>query len=182
MRLRFGTVATLRLAAMLSVLGVAIAAPAISTGAHAQSVQTVALGASTTNGYGVGRGAAFPARLEALLRARGINATVINEGINGDTTRGMLARLDSAVPAGTKVVLLQKISENDRKRRIYDTAANAAEITRTLQARGIKVIVFSRRWAGGRVQADGEHPDAAGQEVIAQRLLPLVLGAIGRRK
>jgi acyl-CoA thioesterase-1 len=37
-----------------------------------------------------------------MLRAKGINVEVVNAGINGDTTEGMLDRLDSAVPSGTK--------------------------------------------------------------------------------
>jgi acyl-CoA thioesterase-1 len=153
----------------------------IHSEAHAQSVRIVALGASTTNGKGVGRAAAFPARLQGLLRARGVNAAVTNEGINGDTTRGMRSRLDSAVPAGTRVVILQKAPGNDNKKRVYDGAANVAAITRTLQGRGIKVIVITRAWAGGKVQPDG-HPNAAGHQAIAKRLLPLVLAAIGRGK
>ena len=36
-----------------------------------------------------------------------MNARVANAGINGDTTAGMLRRLDRAVPAGTRVVILQ---------------------------------------------------------------------------
>jgi acyl-CoA thioesterase-1 len=64
----------------------------------AQAATVVALGASNTYGKGVSRGQAYPAQLEALLRARGLNARVINAGINGDTTGGMLARLNSAVP------------------------------------------------------------------------------------
>jgi acyl-CoA thioesterase I len=94
----------------------ALAIPAIWSEAHAQSVKIVALGASSTNGYGVGRSAAFPAQLEVMLRTRGINATVINEGINGDTTSGMRARLDSAVSAGTRVVILQHVPANNAKR------------------------------------------------------------------
>jgi len=63
----------------------------------AQAATVVALGASNTYSKGVSRGQAYPAQLEALLRASGLNARVINAGINGDTTGGMLARLNSAV-------------------------------------------------------------------------------------
>ena len=61
----------------------------------------VALGASNTYGKGVARNQAFPAQLEAILRAKGLNVRVINAGINGDTTEGMLQRMDGAVPNGT---------------------------------------------------------------------------------
>src|ERR1700761_2900648 len=81
----------------------------------AQAATVVALGASNTFGKGVSRGQAYPAQLEALLRAKGLNVRVINAGINGDTTGGMLARLDRVVPKGTSVVILQP-GGNDRRK------------------------------------------------------------------
>ncbi|MEH2513644.1 lysophospholipase L1-like esterase [Nitrobacteraceae bacterium AZCC 1564] len=42
-----------------------------------------------------------------MLRARGLDVNVINAGISGDTTGGMLARLDSAVPS----VVVQKFAQ-----------------------------------------------------------------------
>src|ERR1700678_1269151 len=68
--------------------------------AGAATAQIVAFGASNTAGYGVGSDAAWPARLEAMLRAKGYQATVANAGISGDTTAGMLERLDSGGPGG----------------------------------------------------------------------------------
>jgi len=81
----------------------------------AQAATVVALGASNTFGKGVSRSQAYPAQLEGLLRAKGLNARVINAGINGDTTGGMLARLDRMVPKGTSVVILQP-GGNDRRK------------------------------------------------------------------
>src|SRR5262249_62044821 len=72
----------------------------------ADAATIVALGASNTYGKGVSRSEAYPAQLEALLRARGYNARVVNAGISGDTTGGMLGRLDGAGPGGTGLVLL----------------------------------------------------------------------------
>src|SRR5260370_30047889 len=54
-------------------------------------------GDSLTAGYGVPAGQAFPARLEAWLRERGIAAPGVNAGASGDTTAGCLARLGWAV-------------------------------------------------------------------------------------
>src|SRR3979411_80107 len=76
------------------------------------NAQIVALGASSTAGYGVGAAAAFPAQLEAILRAKGRPMSVSAAGVSGDTTGGMLARLSGAVPAGTKIVILP-IAGND---------------------------------------------------------------------
>ena len=58
-------------------------------------------------GMGVANEAAYPVQLEAMLRAKGYRGRVLNSGISGDTTAGMLARLDSAVPPDTRVVILQ---------------------------------------------------------------------------
>jgi acyl-CoA thioesterase-1 len=85
--------------------------------AHAQTqtrVTIVALGASNTEGWSVFASEAYPAKLQALLNARGIEAAVINAGIAGDTTGGMLARLERAVPAGTHVVILQPGTNDER--------------------------------------------------------------------
>jgi acyl-CoA thioesterase-1 len=84
-------------------------------GGVADAATGVALGASNTFGKGVSRGQAYPAQLEVLLRARGISVHVVNAGINGNTTGEMLARLDSAVPKGTRVVILQP-GGNDRRK------------------------------------------------------------------
>src|SRR5260370_16370395 len=72
----------------------------------AQAATVVALGASKTFVKGVSRSQAYPAQLEALLRTKGLNARVINAGINGDTTGGMLARLYRVVPKGPTVFIL----------------------------------------------------------------------------
>src|ERR1700730_10492515 len=85
-----------------------------AVGAEAASINIVALGASGTAGRGQGRHSggvspeeAFPAQLESMLRARGYDAHVTNAGVAGYTTDGMLARLDSSVPDGTRLVILQ---------------------------------------------------------------------------
>jgi acyl-CoA thioesterase I len=75
--------------------------------ASADAATIVALGASNTYGKGVARNQAYPAQLEAILRAKGLSVHVVNAGINGDTTEGMLGRLASAVPNGTSAVILQ---------------------------------------------------------------------------
>jgi acyl-CoA thioesterase-1 len=79
----------------------------LASEAHSQPILVVALGDSNTAGFGVGREYAFPARLEAMLRQSGYDLQVANAGISGDTLGGMLARLDTSVPAGTRIVIVQ---------------------------------------------------------------------------
>jgi acyl-CoA thioesterase I len=147
----------------------------------AQGVFVVALGASQTYGKGVSRSEAFPAQLEALLRVQGYNARVINAGVNGDTTRGMLARLDRAVPRGANVVILQP-GGNDWRQGLQDErAGNIAEIENRLRTRGVKVVMLENgTWRGLPRQADGQHLTSEGYRTLAQWLLPEVISAIGR--
>jgi acyl-CoA thioesterase-1 len=143
--------------------------------------QVVALGASQTYGKGVGRSQAYPAQLESMLRGKGYNVRVENAGINGDTTDGMLSRLGSAVPSGTKVVILQPGGNDMRKGTGADRGANISAIVQRLNARGIKVIMLENgNFAGLPHQPDGQHLTAEGYPAIAQRMLPQVASAMGR--
>jgi acyl-CoA thioesterase I len=161
-------VAKLSLLLLLGVLS------ATST-AHAATV--VALGASNTFGKGVSRSQSYPAQLEALLRARGLNVTVINAGINGDTTGGMLARLDRVVPKGTSVVILQP-GGNDRRKLAPD---NTAAIQSRLNAMGIKVVMLPNGMLHGLPhQPDGQHLTPEGYHMLAQELVGQVAAALGK--
>src|SRR4051812_15584119 len=68
----------------LMVACVAWFAPAPAEAAD-RPVQVVALGDSLTAGYGLPGDAAFPARLEKALRAKGLSVEVANAGVSGDT-------------------------------------------------------------------------------------------------
>jgi acyl-CoA thioesterase I len=116
----------------------------LTSGISEAATRIVALGASDTRGKGVALSQAYPAQLEARLRAGGYDARVINAGVNGDTTGGMLARLNSVVSAGTTLVILQP-GGNDARRNIApeQTAANLDAILSRLHTRGIKVLMFN---------------------------------------
>jgi acyl-CoA thioesterase-1 len=143
--------------------------------AHAATV--VALGASNTYGKGVARNQAFPAQLEAILRAKGLNVRVVNAGINGDTTEGMLRRMDRVVPNGTNAVILQP-GGNDRRK---GSADRTAEIQSRLSGRGIQVIMLpNNMFRGLPHQPDGQHLTPEGYHMLAESLASQVAGAIGR--
>ncbi len=141
--------------------------------------QVVALGASVVQGYGVSSGEAFPEQLQAMLHAKGKQYTVTNQGVSGDTTSGVLARLDSAVPQGTRIVILM-IGGNDVRRggSVADAQAGVSQITSRLQARKIRVInaapLYRAARSKGMVLPDGIHLTAAGQKYIASALLPSI--------
>jgi acyl-CoA thioesterase I len=158
----------------------------LASGVHPSFAQIVAFGASNTAGFGVGSGAAWPARLEELLHAKGYNVSVANAGISGDTTTGMLGRVDSAVPRGTKLVLLAITNYNDSHRGVDPSrhTANSASIVGHIRALGAKVIMVRFSEVPGRNyrQRDGRHLTAEGHVLLAERLLPHVVAALGRAR
>ena len=162
----------------LGILGSLVLLATLSFGvASADAATVVALGASNTYGKGVARNQAYPAQLEAILRAKGLNVHVVNAGINGDTTEGMLGRLDGAVPNGTKAVILQP-GGNDRRK---GSADRTAEIQSRLSARGITVIMLGNNMLSGLPhQPDGQHLTPEGYHMLAEQLASQAAAAIGR--
>ena len=150
---------------------------------HAATVNIVVFGASNVAGRGVGSSAAFPAQLEGMLRAKGYDVRVVNAGINRDTSAGMLSRLNSAVPDGTQIAIVQTPTRNDQLRGAQGTTENMGTITSRLRARGIKVILIQGlilSVLSTHRQADGIHLTEQGHAVVAARLLPQVISAIGK--
>lgn len=140
--------------------------------------QVVALGASNVAGQGVGQSSAFPAVMERLLQAQGIRVRVSNQGISGDTTDGMLRRLDSAVPNGTKVVILHPGGNDSSPARRQQ---NVRAMMVRLNSRGVKVVnaqPMVRSALQRYAQHDGVHLTAQGHQVVARALLDVVRQAL----
>ena len=150
--------------------------------AGAAHAQIVALGASNVAGRGVNSSEVFSAQLERMLAGKGYNVHVANAGINGNTNADMLARLDQAVPSGTRIVLLGTLGGRYNARRLGqgDQKAEFASIMARLRSRGIKIIpVTAAGVTRKHLQADGVHLTAEGHAVVAARLLPPVIRALG---
>jgi acyl-CoA thioesterase I len=109
-------------------------------------IKIVALGDSLTAGFNLPASAAFPARLEQALRAKGFAVEVANAGVSGDTASGGLARLDWSVPDGTAAVIVE-LGANDMLRGIDPKVTQHAleEIVRRLSERRIAVLVAGMR-------------------------------------
>ena len=105
-------------------------------------MKIVALGDSLTAGYGLDGNLAFPAKLAAALKAKGVAATVANAGVSGDTSTGGLERLDWSVPDGTQAVIVE-LGANDALRGIDPALTEKAidTILTRLQARKIPVLL-----------------------------------------
>jgi len=170
------------LAAVTAAVAIAVAAWIGEAAATSRPVTIVAIGASNTSGWGVGGEAAYPARLEALLRERGYHTTVINAGVPFQTTYWMLGRIDRDVPDGTRLVIIQP-GGNDL--RFFGSKANRAAnieaMVAKLRARGIQSIVYDPVFAPEDYQWDRIHLNARAHAKVAQDLLPEVIEAIDPR-
>src|SRR5262245_18676471 len=115
-------------------------------GAADGPVKLVALGDSLTAGFNLPASAAFPARLERALRAKGHAVEIANAGVSGDTASGGLARLDWSVPDGTAAVIVE-LGANDMLRGIDPKVTQRAleEIVRRLSERRIAVLLAGMR-------------------------------------
>ena len=177
--------------------------------AFAQEPLVVVLGDSNTEGYGVGAQAAFPARLEAVLRRSGRHVRVENAGVAGDTFAGMTGRVNASVPPGTNVVIVQG-GYNDLQSGLPPTQIieNLRALLDAVRSRGVRTVVvcgfFSPEYdAMGQDAAaayraafipgrdcydprnagpDGLHMSAAGHQVVAARLAGIVQPMLYTRK
>ncbi len=122
----------LKLSAVLILLVLAV------TGAAAAPVTILALGDSLTAGLGVGPTEAFPARLEAALKARGHDVKVINAGVSGDTAADGAGRLDWALGEPVDAVIVE-LGANDALRGLPVPQAEQA-LDRLLTALGEKKL------------------------------------------
>ena len=78
-------------------------------------VRLLAIGDSLTAGLGLPLDQSFPAQLETKLKERGFAVEVTNAGVSGDTTAGVLARLDWALAEKPDAVIIA-IGANDALR------------------------------------------------------------------
>jgi acyl-CoA thioesterase I len=160
---------------------------AVALDAGSAQAQIVVIGDSNIAGKGVAPSDNYPSKLERALRARGYQGAVVNAGVNGDTTQGVLGRLDSDVPPGTKVAIVW-VGVNDIRRHgatIESVRANRQEIANRLRARGIKVIMLGHNYhPTGHpelLQNDpDQHLNAAGYDAVVARTLPQVNAALGQ--
>jgi acyl-CoA thioesterase I len=117
------------------------AAPA-AQGAAATELKIVAFGDSLTSGHRLPKGDAYPAVIERALKKAGLPFSVVNHGVNGDTTAGALRRLDAAL-AENPHILIVAFGANDGLRGVpvKQVRANLEKIIETAQARGVKVLL-----------------------------------------
>lgn len=152
-------------------LGLALGGPPAQ--AQGRPFTIVALGDSLTAGLGLRRSEAFPARLDARLKASRYPVRIVNAGLSGDTTAGALARFDFAVPNGTNGILIG-IGGNDMLQGMPPAAAlrNIEAMIVRAKARGIRVALLGMRaptnWGTAyRTAFDAIYPSLARKHGVA---------------
>ena len=115
--------------------------PAVQPAA-ADPVRIVALGDSNTYGYRVARDSTYPAQLEARLREKGYDVTIVNAGRNGDMTAEGIARLDRAFSEDADAAIVF-LGRNDWRKGVPSVAIaqNLDRIVATLRASGLEVLL-----------------------------------------
>nr|WP_242500615.1 arylesterase [Tropicimonas sp. IMCC6043] len=135
----------------------------------ADPVTIAALGDSLTQGYGLPQEEGFVPQLEAWLRARGHDVTLINAGVSGDTTAGGLSR---AAWTLTDEVdgLIVALGGNDLLRGIDPAAsrANLHGILEAAQAADVEVLLVGMQAPGNygpdyKAAFDAIHPELAAE-------------------
>ncbi len=109
----------------------------------------LAVGESTTAGFGVAADRSYPAQLQAMLDAAGHDFEVINHGRSGSTTGMALSGLDRGMLLGPRIVVIA-LGGNDRSGRIDSgrTEENLRRMVSMFKRTGAQVVLADRQFAG----------------------------------
>ncbi|WP_320201357.1 arylesterase [Agrobacterium sp. rho-13.3] len=110
--------------------------------AQGRTLQLVGLGDSLMAGYQLPPTDSYTAQLETALKAKGVDVTITNAGVSGDTSSGGLARAEWSVPDGADGVILE-LGANDALRGISpdDTEKNLETMITGFKTRNIPVLL-----------------------------------------
>ena len=109
----------------------------------AEPVTVAALGDSLTQGYGLPQGEGFVPQLQGWLDAEGVEATILNAGVSGDTTAGGLSRLDWTLTDDVDALIVS-LGGNDLLRGIAPetSRANLEAIVERAAEEGLPVLLI----------------------------------------
>lgn len=110
----------------------------------------IAFGDSLFAGYGLDPRDAYPEKLEGALRAKGINAEVVNAGVSGDTTAAGLNRIEFTLASQKEnppALFILELGGNDLLRGLSpeETKANLAKMLDVLKKAGVPVLLMGMR-------------------------------------
>lgn len=160
----------------------AIALAVVLQAGPADAARLLLLGDSLTAGYGLPQDQAFPVRLEAALRGRGLEVTVLDGGVSGDTTAGGLARIDWALADRPSHAVVE-LGANDALRGIDPAIArgNLDRLLSRLRRAGVKILLAGMyappNWGEAYEEAFRRiYPDLARKHGVD--LYPFFLGGV----
>ena len=109
----------------------------------------IAFGDSLFAGYGLDPRDSYPEKLENALRAKGINADVINAGVSGDTTAAGLNRLEFTLAAQDTppALFILELGGNDLLRGVSpeESRSNLEKMLTILKERNVPVLLMGMR-------------------------------------
>ena len=152
---------------LLAVAALTSTASGLRAEAESGPLRLLVLGDSLTSGYGLPSRDSLPARLEASLEALGLDVTVINAGVSGDTSAGGLARLEWALSGNPHAVIVA-LGANDALRALNPrlTRKNLDRLVGALGERGLPVLIAGmlaprNLGAGYALRFDAIYPELA---------------------
>lgn len=149
MTCRLQAAALLVAAAAAVVLPRSVVAQGEPVGQTSELPIILAVGESTTAGYGVDRELSYPGQLQTELDRRGYRYRVVNQGVSGSTTQDALNRLSRGMGLLPKIVIIA-LGGNDSGARfpIARTRANMDRLISMYKRGGAVVFVANRNLPG----------------------------------
>ncbi|HMM55164.1 MAG TPA: arylesterase [Candidatus Desulfobacillus sp.] len=101
------------------------------------------VGDSLSAGYGLPQGQSWPSLLDRRLREQGLDYSVANASISGDTTAGGASRIGAALEQSKPAIVIIALGGNDGLRGLPVTAMrdNLAAMIAAAQARKARVVL-----------------------------------------
>lgn len=143
------------------------APPPPADAAEPEAIGTiVAVGDSLTAGYGLAEEDAYPAQLARKLTAAGLPCRVINAGISGETSSGVVSRIQWVIDSLEPDIVILATGANDGLRGIDPalTRENLRRTIRVLKDNGIIVVLAGMQM----VRNMGRQYTAAFAEIFPQ--------------
>ncbi|EGF33443.1 Arylesterase precursor [Oxalobacteraceae bacterium IMCC9480] len=124
-------------------VAVLVAVAMCTTSAHSASKAVLVLGDSLSAEYGLARGEGWVALLEQRLKESGIDATLINASISGETTSGGKTRLPALLSKNQPDVVVVELGANDGLRGLAlgDTQKNLRDIINAAKKSKARVVL-----------------------------------------
>jgi acyl-CoA thioesterase-1 len=192
-----------RILKFLLILSSLLVIHAAANVAIAAPVHIIAFGDSGVYGKGVVRDETYPAQLQKMLRQKGYDVTVTNDGVNGLTSGDAVANVGRV---GKADVVIVQVGVNDAKQGVPPGTIrqNVGAVIDKLKANGARVLVVSHPsadvcdvasskgapcviWGGlpdtqYHVPGDPQnHFNATGLHVMALRMLPALEKLLGAK-